>query len=91
MAPELTGADMLDFLFREAVSVAEKQNVPLYCGEYGVIHNAAPEYGLAWKQDLNTVFEKYSIGRAVWNYKHMSFGIVDEHCKDVYEELINVL
>jgi hypothetical protein len=65
--------------------------VPLYCGEYGVIHNAEPEYNLAWKKDIYTIFEKYGIGRAVWSYKRMGFGIVDEHCKDVYEELVKVL
>lgn len=91
MSPETNGTGMIDFIFQEAVSVAEKQNVPLYCGEYGVIHNAAPEYNLAWKKDMYTVFEKYGIGRAVWSYKRMGFGIVDEHCKNVYEELIKVL
>lgn len=91
MEPETTGTDMIDFIFKEAVAVAKKQNVPLYCGEYGVIHNAAPEYGLAWKKDMHEVFEKYNIGRAVWNYKRMSFGMTDEHCKDVYEELVKVL
>jgi len=91
MAPELKGTEMIDFIFREAVPVAEKQNVPLYCGEYGVIHNAAPEYGLAWKKDLHTIFEKYGIGRALWNYKRMGFGLIDECNKDVYEELVKVL
>ena len=91
MAPKTTGTDMIDFIFREAVSVAEKQNVPLYCGEYGVIHNAAPEHNLAWKKDMFDVFERHNIGRAVWNYKRMGFGIVDDHVKEVYEELVKVL
>ena len=91
MAPDAKGTDFFDFAFAEAVAVAETRNVPLYCGEYGVIHNADPHYGLAWKKDIYATFEKFNIGRAVWNYKRMGFGIIDEHCKDVYEELIKHL
>lgn len=91
MAPETKGTDMFVQIFAEAVSVAESRNVPLYCGEYGVIHNADPKHGLLWQRDIHEAFERHNIGRAVWNYKRMSFGIVDEHNKEVYEELIKVL
>ena len=91
MAPETTGSDMFEQIFAEAVSIAESRNVPLYCGEYGVIHNANPHHGLSWQKDIHTAFEKNNIGRAVWNYKRMGFGIVDEHNKEVYEELIKYL
>jgi len=33
----LSGKDLLEKLFCEAAEVAEERNVPLYCGEYGVI------------------------------------------------------
>lgn len=91
MPPETKGPDMFEINFAEAISVAESRNVPLYCGEYGVIHNANPEHGLLWQKDIHEVFERHNIGRAVWNYKRMGFGIVDEHNKDVYTELIKFL
>ena len=91
MHPELTGEELLDFLFREAVSVAEARNVPLYCGEYGVINHADPVSALAWQTDFHNVCEKYGIGRALWSYKRMSFGLVDEHYKEVFDELVKVL
>lgn len=91
MKPDTVGAELLDFLFREAVSVAEERNVPLYCGEYGVINLADTESALAWHKDIHAVFERYGIGRALWSYKRMSFGIVDEHYKEVLEELVKVL
>lgn len=74
----LSGYDMLAAWFTEAVSVAETRNVPLYCGEYGVIDHANPDYALAWYRDIHSVFEKYNIGRAMWNYRGMGFGLREE-------------
>ena len=91
MEPETVGTDMLDFLFKEAVSVAEERNVPLYCGEYGVINLANAESALAWHRDIHEVFERYGIGRALWSYKKMDFGIVDAHYEEVMKELVKVL
>ena len=78
-------------LFKEAVEYSEKNNVPLYCGEYGVIDRADTESTLRWFKDINNAFEHYGIGRAVWSYKKMDFGIVDEHYKNIFEELIKYL
>lgn len=73
--------------FAEAVRTAEEKDVPLYCGEYGVINNADPESTLKWYKTINKVFENYGIGRAAWNYRQMDFGLVDEHMKSVLEEV----
>ena len=91
MAKETAGAELLDFLFQEAVSVAEERNVPLYCGEYGVINLADAESALAWHRDIHKVFEKHDIGRALWSYRQMDFGIVDEHYEEVFEDLTELL
>lgn len=85
------GVEMIAPLFEEAISVAESRNVPLYCGEYGVINLANPEYALAWHKDMHAVFEKYQIGRALWSYKEMDFGLIDEHYKEYFDELITLL
>ena len=77
--------------FKEAVDVAEKYDVPLYCGEYGVIDRAATDGVLNWFKDINAAFNEYGIHRAAWSYKQMDFGITDDHYKDIYDELIKFL
>ena len=77
--------------FKGAVKLCEERNVPLYCGEYGVIDRADPVQILAWYKDINSVFKKFSIGRAAWNYKEKDFGLSDDRMKGVISELINYL
>ena len=64
-------------LFEDAIAAAEKYNVPLYCGEYGVIELAPKDDTKRWLADIHSVLEKHGIGRAVWNYKGKDFGIID--------------
>jgi len=77
--------------FKEAIEIAEKYNVPLYCGEYGVIDLARDLETIKWFKCINNVFVKYGIGRAVWNYKEMDFGLVDAHYDDIRDDLIKLL
>ena len=77
--------------FREAVDIAEKRNVMLYCGEYGVINLASPEDTLKWYQAIHGAFEEYGIGRAAWSYKEMDFGLVDDHMKSVFDEMLQII
>ena len=78
-------------IFADALKVSKERNVPLYCGEYGVIDLADPEDTLKWYRCINNVFEKYNIGRASWTYKEMDFGLIGEHYDKVREELIKLL
>ena len=78
-------------LFAEAVKVAEERNVPLYCGEYGVIDLAAPEEALRWYSIISEAFNKFNIGRCTWSYKKMDFGISDDRFKDKLDELLKYL
>ena len=87
----LRDKNFFDNLFKEAIECAEKYRVPLYCGEYGVIDRADTKSTLNWIKDINKTFEKYNIGRAIWSYKKMDFGIIDDHYKDIFEELIKYL
>ena len=78
-------------LFREAAEAAEKKDVPLYCGEYGVIDNADPEDALFWFTKIHAAFEHYGIGRAAWSYRQMDFGLSDSRMDGVREELLRNL
>lgn len=75
-------------LIAEAVKVAEERNVALYCGEFGVIENATAEDTLKWYSEICSCFNKYRIGRAMWSYRNMDFGIADERMDGVREAIL---
>ena len=78
-------------LFSTAIRKAEKHNVPLYCGEYGVIDVVPPEERVKWLRCINSVYEKHGIGRAIWSYKEMDFSISAPEVDPVRSELIKLL
>jgi Endoglucanase len=77
--------------FEEAARIAEERGTALYCGEYGVINLASAEDTVKWYQFINEAFNKFGIGRAAWNYREMDFGFIDEHMKDVLDEVLKYL
>lgn len=85
------GAEFMDKLISEAVDAAVNADVPLYCGEYGVIDQAVISDTAVWFEDIHSVFEKHGIGRAVWTYKELDFGINDEHYAPCLDRIVNSL
>ncbi|MEJ7647192.1 MAG: cellulase family glycosylhydrolase [Chryseolinea sp.] len=73
--------DTLEQMMRKPLALAAKLNLPLYCGEFGVIDDAPTEAKLAWYKDMVTIFEKHGVAYANWNFKAGSFGIVDSNLK----------
>ena len=86
-----TDTDYFRNLFKEAYDWARTNDTVLYCGEYGVINIASPEDTVKWFRTINSVFEEFGIGRAVWTYKEMDFGITDSHLSSVFNELVKYL
>lgn len=82
------GPEFFEEMFRDAIEAAEMLNVPLYCGEYGVIDQAPAADTVIWFRDINAVFKKYGIGRAAWTYKEKDFGLVGPHYDEVREDLL---
>ncbi len=80
-----------DNLMQPALEIAEKYNVPLYCGEYGVIDLAKPEDLLNWYKDMNSALEKYRIPRAAWSYREMNFGLEGKWLDGVRDELLKYM
>ena len=78
-------------IFAPAIAKAEKDNVPLYSGEYGVIDKAASGDKIRWLKDINSAFRKAGIGRALWNYKEKDFGFTDEAFSEIRNEFMEVL
>ena len=85
------GAEFMDKLISEAVDAAVNADVPLYCGEYGVIDQAVVSDTAIWFEDIHSIFEKHGIGRAVWTYKELDFGINDEHYALCLDRIVNSL
>ena len=75
------GPQFFEGLFEPAIKVAKERDIPLYCGEYGVIDLADREDAMRWLSDIHEAFEKYAIGRALWNYKEKDFGIAGEEAR----------
>ena len=88
---EEINASFMDWEMSVAVEVAEKMNVPLYCGEYGVIDRVPDDSLLRWYRDISSVFNKYGIGRAAWTYREKDFGIVDACRSKIADEIVKCL
>ena len=83
-----TTSEMFEELFSTAIEKAADEGAELYCGEYGVIDVVPPEDALLWFKTINTVFEKHGIGRCLWSYKEMDFGLADQRMDNVRNELL---
>lgn len=88
---KMLSSDFFEHIFRTALSMAEKFDVALYCGEYGVIDLTSPTDQLNWYKDINAVFNKYNLTRTAWTYKSMNFGLNDQRLDDIRDELIKYL
>jgi len=67
--------DYFKHILKEAVDIADERNIPLYCGEYGVIEYASQDERKGWMESINKAFDYYGIGRAAWTYKGMLYEI----------------
>lgn len=80
------GQSFFEAIFAPAIEAAEKNDAPLYCGEYGVIDQAPVEDAARWLKDIHAVLRKHHIGHALWNYKGKDFGFIDDHFAPVREK-----
>ena len=77
--------------FRPYVALAKERNIPLYCGEYGVIDRARVDDAYEWISCINRVFDEYGISRAIWSYKEMDFGLLDKRYDELRERIVACL
>jgi endoglucanase len=81
---------VLEFL-KPALEFAGQSGRDLYCGEFGVISGAPADSRRRWHADLTDILRQYGIGRSVWSYKEMDFGLVDRHGKVIDPELVEIV
>ncbi|MBY9006834.1 MAG: glycoside hydrolase family 5 protein [Candidatus Lokiarchaeota archaeon] len=59
------------------IDFKEKNNVPILCGEFGVVAKASPIVRKNWIEDLMFIFKENKISYTYWTYKNMDFGLFD--------------
>lgn len=79
----------LDKNIYQAVEIAEKYGLKLYCGEFGCYPSTNIKLRQAWYKDLISIFNKYEIAWAHWNYKN-DFPVVTEKLQPL-NEIMNIL
>jgi len=81
----------LEKVLAPAIEFSQKHGKELYCGEYGVIELADLKSRIDYIKDINVIFEKYRMGRALWTYKRMDFPSIDENGEAISQELVEIL
>lgn len=78
--------EMMEQPFRKA----KELNLPLYCGEYGVLKGAPEKDRLRWYSDMMEIFDENNVGSANWNYKSGSFGLVSNEMGE-HKKMIKIV
>ena len=81
---------VLEDMMEPPLRKAKALNLPLYCGEYGVLKGAPEEDRLRWYTDMMQIFDKHHVGSANWNYKSNQFGLVNNDGSK-NQELIHII
>ena len=76
---ERWGKDKLAARFRQGIEWGARNQVPLYCGEFGVFpSHSKPEHRANWFRDFGEVLAANRIGWAVWGWDE-GFGLNRKH------------
>jgi len=70
---------LLMSLLEPALEFMKTTGHELYCGEFGVAEWIDPVSRQNWMADIFGILRDHNIGRALWSYKQMDFGVVDAH------------
>jgi len=76
-------------MWKQPIEKAKQLNLPLYCGEFGIIVDAPEQSRLNWYRDMMALFEEHGIGYANWNYRSDNFGLLDGDVRN--ESLIKIV
>lgn len=73
-----------------AVTFYREKQVPLYCGEFGVIALADMRTRENWHRDFMTLLDNHEFGGAVWSYKKMDFELFKDRAP-VSQVLVDIV
>ena len=75
----------------DAIAVAAKYNLQLFCGEWGVFEPVDRELAYAWTRDMLSVFDEFNIAWTTWCYD-ADFGFWDQEKNDYKDKpLVDLL
>ena len=82
IAKDFTGdkwnIEKLEKIMKIPIQKAKELGLQLYCGEFGVVENAPEADKIRWFNDMTTVFNRFGIASANWNYKSDQFGLIKD-------------
>ncbi len=76
---------------KPALDFAKGTDLPVYCGEFGVIDRAPLQTRINWTRDMVAILKEHAIGYGYWSYKAMDFGLVDAEGKVISPELVRAV
>ena len=74
---------------RIAVNFANSRNVPLWCGEFGVVSWAPLADRSAWLRTVRTYLEENDIAWSLWEYQG-GFGVFEAESNEIFDYDLNV-
>ena len=83
--------DLLRAYLQPAYDFMQRTGRPLYCGEFGAIELAPMQSRVRWTRDLVELLREAGIGYALWSYKAMDFGLVDQESRLVAADLVQAV
>ena len=77
--------------FKDAIEVAKKYDLQLFCGEWGVYEPVDRELAYKWTKDMLSVFNEFNIAWTTWCYD-ADFGFWDQQKNDFKDKpLVDLL
>jgi len=77
--------------FKDAIEVAKKYDLQLFCGEWGVYEPVDRELAYKWTKDMLSVFDEFNIAWTTWCYD-ADFGFWDQQKNDFKDKpLVDLL
>ena len=77
--------------FKDAIAVAKKYGLQLFCGEWGVYEPVDRELAYKWTKDMLSVFNEFNIAWTTWCYD-ADFGFWDQKKHDFKDKpLVDLL
>ena len=77
--------------FKDAIAVAKKYDLQLFCGEWGVYEPVDRELAYKWTRDMLSVFDEFDIAWTTWCYD-ADFGFWDQQKHEFKDKgLVDIL
>lgn len=83
--------DMIHSQMKDAIDVAAKYGLQLFCGEWGVYEPVDRELAYKWTRDMISVFDEFNVAWTSWCYD-ADFGFWDQKTESYKDrELVDIL